>query len=361
LKPRVSIVYPKRKVLTDALSDHSGQLARALRAHAEVEGESLSPWSRRLREADAVIVQYNPFSYGHWGFAPSLILALLSLRLRRARPRIALMVHEPYVPMTNWRLVLMGLWQRLQLRIVAAAADHVFCSTELFARELATKRYSRNVSHLPVASNLPDMRGSRAEERERLGVSDGSLVIAMLGTGHPSRLPGHLERAVKAIARRSDGVTVLNLGDGAAALRGLPDEVRVHAPGRQPADMLARELACADLFLAPFVDGVSTRRGSMMAALQHAVPVVGTDGFITDGLLRRHRDALRLVPVDGREAFAEAAAELALDPDRRQELGGAGRALYEQSLDWPVIARSLIEALDLEPHRRTVREPARTP
>lgn len=348
MKPRLSIVYRKQTARTDALSDHSAQLAEALRAHAEIDGELLSPWDRRLGDADAILVQYNPFSYGHWGFAPSLIAALWRLRVRRTRPRIALIVHEPYVPMTTWRLVLMGLWQRAQLRLIAAAADHVFCSTERFARELAARRYSRHVSHLPVASNLPDMRRFRTAERERLGVTDGGLVIAMLGTGHPSRLPGHLEQAVSAVTGRRNSVTVLNLGDGAPALRGLPAGVRVHEPGRQPAEALARGLASADLFLAPFLDGVSTRRGSVMAALQHAIPVVGTDGFITDSLLRRHDDALCLVPVDRADGFAEAAAGLALDSNRRQAIGAAGRAFYEQCLDWPIIARSLVETLELD-------------
>jgi glycosyltransferase involved in cell wall biosynthesis len=343
--PTLAIVYPKRSTRTDALVDYSAQLAQALRAHVEVNDGVLEPWDRRLRGADAILVQYNPYSYGRWGFAPSLIFALWRLRLRRRRPRIALMVHEPYVPMTTWRLLLMGLWQRFQLRLVAGAADHVFCSTERFTSDLATKRYSRRVSHLPVASNLPDRRQFRVEERKRLGVPDGGLVIAMLGTGHPSRLSGYLEQAVSAITTRRDSVTVLNLGDGAPPLPGLPTGIRVYEPGRQPAEVLARKLASADLFLAPFVDGVSTRRGSMMAALQHAIPLVGPDGIIPDSLLRRHSDALCLVPVDGAERFADEAAGLALDPDRRQALGEAGRAFYERCLDWPIIARSLLETL----------------
>jgi glycosyltransferase involved in cell wall biosynthesis len=344
---RISIVYTKRVARTDALADHSAKLAEALRAYADVGDGVLSPSDKRLRDADAIVIQYNPFSYGRWGFAPLLVSALWRLRLRRHRPRIALMVHEPYVPMTTWRFVLMGVWQRAQLRLIAAAADHVFCSTEAFADELASRRYSRHVKHLPVASNFPDMRRFREAERERLGITDGGLVIAMLGTGHPSRLTGHLEQAVRKVTGSRNGVTVLNLGDGAPALQGLPGEVRVREPGRQSAETLARELASADLFLAPFVDGVSTRRGSVMAALQHAIPVVGTDGFITDSLLRRRRDAICLVPADGAEGFADAAVGLVLDPDRRQALGEAGRELYEECLDWPVIARSLIEALEL--------------
>ena len=71
-----------------------------------------------LGHADAVLVQYNPFSYGRWGFAPWLVALTWALRLRRREPRIALMVHEPYVPMITWRSTVMGLWQRAQLRLL---------------------------------------------------------------------------------------------------------------------------------------------------------------------------------------------------------------------------------------------------
>src|SRR5882724_8511675 len=63
---------------------------------------------------DVVVLQYNPFMYGRWGFAPWLPVALGRLRSKSAGVCVALMVHEPYVPMVNWRWTLMGLWQRCQ-------------------------------------------------------------------------------------------------------------------------------------------------------------------------------------------------------------------------------------------------------
>jgi glycosyltransferase involved in cell wall biosynthesis len=342
-------LYGGQGTATDALVDHSRQLVATLRAEgidAELRLRSEPrPWVDH--GAHTVFLQYNPFSYGRWGFAPSLIAALWRLRLRRRTPGIAVMVHEPYVPMTTGRSVLMGLWQRFQLRLLAGAADWVFCSTERFVEMLVAGHYSRHVRHLPVGSTLPDMRSFRVVERERLGIPDDGLIIAMLGTGHPSRLAGHLERAVNAITAHRERVTVLNLGDGAPALPGLSSDVRIHAPGRQPADALARQLASADLFLAPFVDGVSTRRTSVMAALQHAVPIVGTHGSTTDDLLRQ-TDALCLVPAERADRFADAAVELALDSGRRRALGSDGRRLYERCLDWPIIARSLTEAIGLD-------------
>ena len=63
----------------------------------------------------SLVVPYNPFFYGRWGFAPTLVRDAICVRLRSQRPLIALVVHEPYIPITGWRWLLMGAWQRIQL------------------------------------------------------------------------------------------------------------------------------------------------------------------------------------------------------------------------------------------------------
>ena len=93
-----------------------------------------------LAAYDAVVVQYNPFMYGRWGFAPWLPAALWRARRSRGAPEIALMVHEPYVPMVNWRWALMGLWQRSQLLALYGMADVVFASIDSWAAMLGRLR-----------------------------------------------------------------------------------------------------------------------------------------------------------------------------------------------------------------------------
>jgi glycosyltransferase involved in cell wall biosynthesis len=107
---------------------------------------------------------------------------------------------------------------------------------------------------------------------------------------------------------------------------------------------LAALVAASDLFLVPLIDGVSTRRTSAMAALQHEVAVVATVGHLTDSVLRA--GALALSPVGDRDAFATTAFELAADHPRRARLALAGRALYEQAFDWPTIARDFVATVE---------------
>ena len=110
-------------------------------------------------------------------------------------------------------------------------------------------------------------------------------------------------------------MTFLQLGAGARSVAA-PGGMRVIKPGMLPAEELAALVASADLFLAPFIDGVSTRRTSFTAALCEGVAVVGTSGPLTDPMVLGAQ--LELVEVGSALQFAERVAEVAADPARRE-------------------------------------------
>jgi glycosyltransferase involved in cell wall biosynthesis len=255
------------------------------------------------------------------------------------------MVHEPFVPMTSWRWVLMGLWQRLQLGALRLAADVVFASIEPWTAELEGVAPRSPVHHLPVGSNLPDARARRAEERKRLGAGEATIVVSCLGRRHPSWMGEYAVDAVNAVARAGRPPIFLVLGAEAPRLEGLDPAVEVHAPGYLEADSLAANLAASDIFLAPLIDGVSTRRGSLMAALQHGLAVVGTAGPLTDPVLREAGPALHLAEVGDRDGFSRAAVCLAGDREARVAAAAGALRLYGREFDWPVVAGRLIATL----------------
>jgi glycosyltransferase involved in cell wall biosynthesis len=343
---RVILVHADRGHEVDGIRDYSERLAEEL-SRRSVDVDLRLSWrgAASWADADAVVLQYSPFNFGRWGFAPRLPAELLALRSKADRPALAVMVHEPYVPMDSWRGALMGAWQRFQLTAVRLGADAVFASIDTWASRLARQRPRRPTRHLPVASNLPDMRSRRAEARARLGIEEGTLVLSALGGGHPSWLGGYVAEAANAVAARGGPVRLLCMGADAPAPPGLGAEVDVYRPGRVEAGELSEALAASDLFLAPLIDGVSTRRGSMMAALQHGLPIVGTAGPLTDAILRRPGSGLSLTAVGDRGAFAAAVLALSADADARESSGAASRRLYERNFDWPVVAETLLSAL----------------
>jgi glycosyltransferase involved in cell wall biosynthesis len=343
---RVILVHGDRGHEVDGIRDYSERLAEEL-SRRSVDVELRLSWRGAFSaaDADAVVLQYSPFNFGRWGFAPRLPAELLALRSRARRPVLAVMVHEPYVPMDSGRGALMGMWQRLQLTALRLGADAVFASIDTWAARFARQRPRRPTHHLPVASNLPDMRSRREAARARLEIEEGTLVLSALGSGHPSWLGDYVAEAANAVAASGSAVRLLCMGAGAPAPPGLDAAVEVYRPGRVEAAELAEGLAASDLFLAPLIDGVSTRRGSMMAALQHGLPVVGTDGPLTDSILRGPGSGMSLTRVGDKRAFAAAVLALAEDVGARASSAAAARELYERNFDWPVAADRLLSAL----------------
>jgi glycosyltransferase involved in cell wall biosynthesis len=339
----VAVLYADGGSEVDAIREYSRRLVEALTDTGAVYANlQLGALSRV--QGDAVVLQYNPFSYGRWGFAPHVPIALARLRLGQRRVRIAVMVHEAYVPMEGLRWTLMGAWQRLQLLAIRLSADVILVSSGPLAHSLTRLRPLRPTHHLPVASNLPDRRSQRLRSRRALGASPDTLVLTAFGTGHPSRSLDFVAAAADALSLASRDILVLNLGAGAPAVRGLDPSIRVHAPGVSSPEELASALAATDIYLAPFMDGVSTRRTTVMAALQHGLPIVGTDGDLTDDLMR---SSLLLTPAGRPDLFAAAVSELAADDRARAEAGARARRLYEQFFDWTVVANRLLHTLDL--------------
>jgi glycosyltransferase involved in cell wall biosynthesis len=263
------------------------------------------------------------------------------------------MVHESFMEPTNWRWAVMGAWQRVQLFALQAVADIQFHSTQAWMTRARQRWPAPPARHLPVASNFPDRRADRDRERRALGLEEGELVLACFRMDHRRRFRGAVLSAAEAAAAAGHRVRLINFGAGArpidAADRIAPDRITLVNPGYLEPDRIASLLSAVDIFLAPHLDGVTTRRTTVMSALQHEVPVVATDGYFTDEMLREASDAIRLVPLDRPDLFAEAVCRLAEDPSERRALGRAGRELYEARFDWPVLTASLLDALESLP------------
>jgi len=326
----------------DAIDEYSRRLVDALVANGttvEYVADGLSAARQRDAEPAWVLLQYNPFSYGRWGVAPALLRDAAAVR-RRWSATFAVCVHEPWTHVHDWRSALMAACQRGQLPVLLTLADVVLGVTERTARRLG-----RDAIHVPVGSNVTPAEMTTRAARERIGVT-GKLVVALFGTGHPSRAIDHAQGAIAALANRrgADSICVLNLGLGAPPLQ-VPTGVVVHTPGRIEARELSLQLRASDIVLLPFVDGISTRRTTLMAALAHGLPVVSVRGTDTDSVLVTHPDAISLTPVGELAAYARAVVELVEDQSQLRAVGLAGRRLYEERFDWPVLADQVKAAM----------------
>lgn len=329
----------------DAIAQHSELLVTALRARG-VEAAYTPRGARAIMRAascgrdDWLLVQYMPYAYGRWGFAPALLAALALMRARVGGPAVALVVHEPYSVEAGLRTQVQGRWQRLQLGLLTRLATVVLTSTEHYRDRIHAVDRGVAVTLLPTPTTIEVITSEPARGAEH-------FVVAVLGNAHPARDLAAIEQALAALAREAP-ISVLNLGWEAPALR-VPDGTRLIRPGDLPADELSALLQTADLYLVPFTDGTSLRRTTLAAGLAHGLPCLGTDGVQTDPELRGPRRPVALTPAGDPGAFARAAVGLMrASPTERSALGERGRRFYEERVSWPTAAARVTAALGLD-------------
>ncbi|MEZ4700860.1 MAG: hypothetical protein R2834_11060 [Rhodothermales bacterium] len=368
------LLYPILPPVVDGIGDYTCCLAMTLApghrvtiwsnqdAYSPIEGVTIrsayeidSPRHMRplvgavLSEPpDWLVVQYNPFSYGKWGFNPALPAAIRRIRKGAPGVRVALMVHEPFVPITDWRSLVMGSWHRWQLRALMALSDVVFFSIAPWAETFKRKLPRKRVEHLPVGSNIPNERTSRAAARQALGIGKDELVAGVFGSAHPSRMLGFVRRALEAMAAEGHRVRLLSIGTAGERLRKeVGGSIRITDTGVLPAASVSAHFSAMDIYLSPFRKGVSTRRGSFIVGLQHGIATVGTTGEHTDAMLREASGrAFMLSPDDDAAAFARNAAALAGDAAFRKHVAVDGQAFFERHLSWERIATRMLEVMN---------------
>ena len=304
---------------------------------------------------DWLVIQYNPFGWGQRGLNLHLPRAMHRLRSMAPSVRLAVMFHETFVPLKNWKFAVMTTWQRWQFRQLVRASDVALFSIDPWAVQHRRAFRDKRIEHLPVGSNVPRVAIDKAEARRRLNIADDEVIVGVFGTGHVSRLFDRVRDAAVAVRSTGRPVRILYIGPDIAAVRSAMGDVSVIGDGSVSADEASRRLAAIDVFLATYSDGVSTRRGAMMAALEHGLPIVGTLGHHTDAELRTiNGSAMLLANANDSPAFSAAVVSLVGDAPRRASLGRTAADLFARRYAWPVIADRLLAILNDRPAQRDV-------
>jgi hypothetical protein len=208
---------------------------------------------------DWVLLQYNPFSFGRRGWNPYLASAMAAIKKRSPGTRLAVMAHETFVPLSGFVWYVMGTYQRWQFLQLGRAADLLFLSIEPWAKEFASWFPKIPVKHLPVGSNMPRVEISREEARERLGIAPETFVVGLFGQAHISRMLDWIGDTVQSLYRDDSRILLLYIGPHAENVRAVAGDVPLIAEGPFPPEEVSRRFAAMDVYLVPFIDGVSTR------------------------------------------------------------------------------------------------------
>jgi glycosyltransferase involved in cell wall biosynthesis len=299
-----------------------------------------------------LLVQWVPHGYGYWSM--NLLFCIwLWIRATVSGDRIELMVHEPFLDFRKGSLKrnVVALVHRLMTIILLSAAAHVWVSIPAWERCWRPYALGRRktFSWLPVVSNIPVIDDPQASNavRSRHVTAKGSIV------GHFGTYDRHntilLVATVSTLMANGSEDVLLLLGRGGEQVRrtllqncpALKD--RVYATGALVAAELSVYLRACDVMLQPYIDGVTSRRGSAIAALAHGVPVITTNGPLTEPLWIKSK-AVALAPVESATELANVTRRLLADADARTNMCRAARALYAHSFDVHVIIARLREA-----------------
>jgi glycosyltransferase involved in cell wall biosynthesis len=298
------------------------------------------------RAVDWLVIQYNPFGFGRRGYCPWLVDLIGNLK-QKSVCRVAVMYHETQLPPRPWKFWVMRQWQNRQLRSSSRLADVIFIATQLWEKEIHEVSPGVVCHHLPVGSNLPRSKILKQAARDALALSRDTLVLGIFGFKHFSRLPDWIGATVHRVADLVNKVAVLYLGRDGDFFRqycaGIPFIDSGVLAGEQAAD----RLKAMDLLLSPFSDGVSTRRGSVLAALHQGVAVASTWSRQTDAVFHAKRlKDLILTPCGDSRAFIKGVEGwIASGWKEREGPSEELELFYETHFSWPVIARKMIQVI----------------
>lgn len=296
---------------------------------------------------DRILVQYVPHAFGFK--AMNLPFCLWLFAHCRKFGGATVMFHEVQLGIlagdpARYRLI--DAATKVMAMLATRSAARIFIATPIW--EPLLRRYvpnQRPIVWMPVPSTVAvvDDHARVAAARRRWSADD--YIIGHFGSYSPA-IAAMLRATVPIILAADPDVTMLLIGTNGDAFREtLVKENpalanRIVATGRLPADELSLAISACEILVQPYPDGVTSRRTSMMAVLEHARAIVTTKGLFTESLWEQS-GAVLLVETGDSSAFAAVVGKLLEDPVRRRRYASAAETLYANRFD----VRHTIEGL----------------
>jgi glycosyltransferase involved in cell wall biosynthesis len=303
---------------------------------------------RRLPKPRRIIVQYVPQSFGMRALNFPFALAMLTLR---GLP-LWVMFHEFAIvddarESLGRRLQAFG--TRRMAALMALAAQRAFVSTPAWSPLIkrAAGRHAE-ITWLPVPSNVPTTNlpeTAVGHLRALLAIADDTRVVGHFGTYSMIETCRLLQAIVPAVLGSDPARRFFLMGrNGQELANGLilrhPELAsRLVVTGELTPEKLAAHLRACDVLVQPYADGVTARRGSLIAGLALGIPIVSNTGERTEDFWKSS-DALVLAAGDAR-SVVDAVESLLGDSDLRARLAFNARALYRARFD----VRHTVDAL----------------
>ncbi len=296
-------------------------------------------------DLDVVNIQYQAIAYDmHF---PAI--NFLPWRMREISP-VIVTFHDLRVP---YLFPKAGRLRRRAVNHLARSADGVICTNQEDAQSLKVIGITDNrLEVIPIGSNISVHKPSKDDlsaVRHKLGLKGADNLIGYFGFINPSKgadtlllsmagLPENLHLVfIGGVTGSSDARgNQLLLDELHKIIRELDLSERVHWSGFLPDRDVSAYLNAADVVVMPYKDGVSLRRGTLMAALAHGRPLITTRPHIPIPELI-HGENVWLTPIDDKNALSQSIAAVISDFELQEKLS-KGALKLSSLYSWSVIA-----------------------
>ncbi|MHB9032635.1 MAG: glycosyltransferase, partial [Anaerolineae bacterium] len=226
--------------------------------------------------------------------------------------------------------------------------------------KLASVPGLKNLTAIPIGSNIAPLSNAAAAAafRQQAGLGSFQTILGYFGLINESKGVEELIQALLLVRNTGVNAGLLIIGGGvgasdatnAAYLEKIKALIARNAltpyvkwTGHLVPEQVSAALQCVDIAVLPFQDGVSLRRGSLMAAISHGLPIISTlppnpIPDITQG------ETMVLVSAKDVQSLAGAIINVMNDSSLRMRLARHAIDLASR-FTWPVITRQTLEAL----------------
>lgn len=300
--------------------------------------------ARRLH-LEVLDVQYQAAAYG-------MHPAINFLPRAADRPPIVVTFHDLRVPYLFPKAGPLRGWV---VRHMARSAEGVIVTNQEDYLCLHQEIPSDRLALIPIGSNIPPTPPpgyDRQAERARWSVGPQDLLLGYFGFLNESKGVEDLVHALRLLLDQGVPAHLLMVGGRVGSsdptnrayaerveslIAELELEHRVHWTGYTDPQAVSAGLLAADLCVLPYRDGVSFRRGTLMACLAHGRAIVTTRPTVPLPQVRDGENML-LVERNDPQGLAETIRQVAAEPGLRARLEEGALALASE-FSWERIAR----------------------
>ena len=302
---------------------------------------------RRVREEEFEVVnmQYTPLAYGL-----GIMFKFLPLFMR-------LSAHNIHFVITFHTLVIDKWIAKVNAFLLVMFSHRVISTheelTALFNKWLFLFR--KKLVQIPIGSNIHpievDTNRIRTEINKKYGISNNTILLINFGFPHPWKGLETLCEALKRLSKEGcyrlillGGITDRDM-DYRYKLKGLIRKLGIEKEviwiDGMDEDDVSGVLQASDMAVLPYVDGISIRRGTLMAAMAHGLPIISTFPRVECPYFKNGENVI-LVKPDDKVALAEAIERLSRNRQLRDKLSINISALAI-GFDWDQITENMIK------------------